>query len=249
MSKGKKTIRLDKYLAGLGYGSRKDVGKGLRRGYFIWNDEKIEDASLQVDPRTITAENATYQNLPMEPASPLCLILHKPEGYVSSHVDDGGESLFHLLPHQYCMRTPELQIAGRLDKDTTGMIVLVDDGQLVHKIISPKNHVAKTYEVTLAKPLSGQEKDLFENGTLILPGETKPLKPAQLVPHKDDVHRATLTIQEGKYHQVRRMFEVTENEVTQLHRSAIGDITLDDISEGEFKIVSQEDILCLISKA
>lgn len=243
-----KKVRLDKFLAGLGYGSRKEVGKGLRRGFLIVDGEEIADNTMHIDPIEFSKKDITYEGQPLEPLSPLVIILNKPKGYVCSHVDDGGDSIFHLLPPLFNMRTPELQIAGRLDKDTTGLVILTDDGTLLHKIISPSNKTQKTYEIELVDPLKGTEKELFESGTLILRNEDKPLAPAQLKTHSDNNKKATLTIHEGRYHQVRRMFAASGNKVKELHRSQIGDLNITDIPPGEHKIITKDELECLILK-
>lgn len=242
----KKTVRLDKFLAGLGYGSRKEVGKGLRRGFLIVDGKEITDNTMHINPEEFSAKNVTYNGEPLEPLSPLIVILNKPKGYVCSHVDDGGESVFHLLPPLFHMRTPELQIAGRLDKETTGLVILTDDGDLLHKIISPTSKTDKTYEVELAESLKGNEIDLFASGTLLLRNEEKPLAPAQLQTSKDNNKKAIITIQEGRYHQVRRMFAATGNKVTELHRSKIGNLDVENMALGEYKLITKEDLECLV---
>lgn len=241
-----KKIRLDKFLAGLGYGSRKEVGKGLRRGFLLVNGEKIADNTMQIIPEDFIKQDVSYEGEPLEPISPLVVILNKPLGYVCSHEDDGGESIFHLLPNLFYMRTPELQMAGRLDKDTTGLVILTDDGDLLHRIISPKTSTPKTYEVTLEKPLSGNEANAFISGELMLRSEKKPLLPAELIPDKENNNQAKLILKEGRYHQVRRMFASQDNKVTKLHRSRIGNITLDNIPAGEYRIISKSELECQI---
>jgi len=132
---------------------------------------------------------------------------------------------------------------GRLDADTTGLILLTDDGKLLHRLISPRSETPKTYEATLARPLEGHEAALFASGTLMLRGEDKPLLPAQL-----DVtgeRTARLTITEGRYHQVRRMFAAAGNHVEALHRAAFGSLTLGDLPEGEWRLLGAEEVAAL----
>jgi 16S rRNA pseudouridine516 synthase len=126
---------------------------------------------------------------------------------------------------------------GRLDKDTSGLILITDDGDYLHRVISPKRHVPKTYLATLDRPLSGAEGALFAAGELMLEGEEKPLLPADLV--VIDPHHARLTITEGRYHQVRRMFAATGNHVVELHRERIGGLVLpDDLEPGQHRILT-----------
>jgi 16S rRNA pseudouridine516 synthase len=132
--------------------------------------------------------------------------------------------VYELLPPRWRRRDPALSTVGRLDKDTSGLLLLTDDGALLHRIISPKTHIPKRYRARLARPLRGDEAALFAGGGLMLEGEAKPLAPAAL--EAIDAANAWLTITEGRYHQVRRMFAATGNEVTALHRDRMGGLDL-----------------------
>ncbi|HIY70690.1 MAG TPA: pseudouridine synthase, partial [Candidatus Luteimonas excrementigallinarum] len=131
------------------------------------------------------------------------------------------------------LRKPVMSTVGRLDRDTSGLLLLTDDGTLLHRIISPRSRIPKTYEAVLAEPLRGDEAAIFASGTLMLESEQTPLQPAQLEPL--DERRARLTITEGRYHQVRRMFAAVGNHVEALHRSHVGALGLGDLPEGEWR--------------
>jgi 16S rRNA pseudouridine516 synthase len=143
---------------------------------------------------------------------------------------------------------PGLSTIGRLDKETTGLLLITDDGPFLHRVISPRNHVPKRYLATLDRPLEGHEVAAFAAGTLMLDSEKEPLAPAVLEPI--DSHRAYLTITEGRYHQVRRMFAAVGNHVTALHRDRIGDFALpDDLEPGAWRILTAAEQASLLSSS
>jgi pseudouridine synthase len=149
--------------------------------------------------------------------------MHKPLDVVCSHREP-GRSVYEILPRRWQAREPALSTIGRLDKDTSGLLLITDDGLFLHRVISPKSHVAKRYLATLDRPLRGDEAAVFASGTLMLDNETDPLAPAILEPVGEK--QALLTITEGRYHQVRRMFAAVGNHVTALHRDRIGGLEL-----------------------
>ena len=161
-------------------------------------------------------------------------MLHKPAGYTCSTTDP-GRVVYELLPPRFRLRNPIIAPVGRLDRDTTGLLLLTDDGPLLHRIISPKSRIPKVYEATLARDLTGEEAAVFAAGTLMLRSETTPLEPAVLEPLGP--RRARLTVTEGRYHQVRRMFAAAGNHVEALHRTAIGGLGLDDLAEGKWRLL------------
>jgi 16S rRNA pseudouridine516 synthase len=182
---------------------------------------------------------------PLDPPAPLALILHKPLGVVCSH-REAGRSLYELLPVRWRARTPALSTIGRLDADTSGLILITDDGALLHRVISPRSRLPKRYLATLARPLGGGEAELFASGTLVLEGETAPLAPAILAPLSET--SAHLTITEGRYHQVRRMFAAAGNHVTALHREAIGALELPaELAAGEWRIATANDLALVLT--
>jgi len=228
-------MKLVKLLANLGYGSRKEVQRLIRSG--VVTDAAgtiLGDSDLPLHDRIrLLGEH-------LDPASPLVLILNKPDGYTCS-TEDPGQTIYDLLPPRFAKRNPGLNSIGRLDKDTTGLLLLTDDGQLLHKIIHPKSGCSKIYHATLDRPLNGSEKDLFASGTLLLKSETKPLLPAKLEVLGEK--EALITLHEGRYHQVRRMFAAADNHVLALQRISIGGLRLPgDLPEGQWRSITSDEL-------
>lgn len=224
-------MKLVKHIANLGYGSRKEVQRMFREGRItnatgavLYADDPLDHDDVRVDGE------------PLDPPPGLLLMLHKPTGYTCS-TRDAGRLVYDLLPPRFRLRDPVLSTVGRLDRDTSGLLLLTDDGQLLHRIISPKAKLPKVYVATLAQDLRGDEAALFAAGTLLLEGETTPLLPAQL--EVLEPRRARLTLHEGRYHQVRRMFAATGNHVDALHRERVGGLTLDDLPEGQWRALDE----------
>jgi 16S rRNA pseudouridine516 synthase len=227
--------RLDRLLANLGYGSRKDVQALIAGGKVVLDGKILKDVGTKVAVTPDLPDRMTIRSRPVDPPAPLVLIMHKPLGVVCSHKED-GERIYDLLPKRWQIRDPGLSTVGRLDKDTSGLILITDDGDYLHRVISPKRHVPKTYLATLDRPLNGSEGALFAAGELMLEGEEKPLLPAEL-DVVDPLH-ARLTITEGRYHQVRRMFAAAGNHVNALHRERIGGLVLPvDLEPGQYRIL------------
>jgi 16S rRNA pseudouridine516 synthase len=227
-------MRLVKHLANLGYGSRKEVAWMFREG-------RVTDADGEVlyadDP--LDHDNTRVDGEPLDPPPGLVLMLHKPAGYTCS-TRDKGRIVYDLLPPRFRERDPVLSTVGRLDRDTTGLLLMTDDGTLLHRIVSPKSKLAKVYEATLAQDLRGDEAALFANGTLLLESETTPLLPAGL--EVLGPRRARLTLHEGRYHQVRRMFAATGNHVEALHRPRVGGLSLDGLAVGQWRALAAADL-------
>lgn len=226
---------LTKYLAGLGYGSRKEVEAAVRRGRV----GGIEGGGVGV---AWPFEGVTIDGEPLDPPPGMVLLMHKPAGFTCSRAD-GGSLVYELLPPRFLKRTPALSSVGRLDAATTGLLLFTDDGQLLHRLISPKSETEKVYEAVLARPLEGHEGAAFASGTLVLRGEDKPLKPARLEVTGERSARVTLT--EGRYHQVRRMFAAMGNHVETLHRARFGPLTLDGLAEGEWRALGADEVVGL----
>lgn len=220
-------MKLVKHLANLGYGSRKEVQKLLRMGAFT-------DAAGQPldDDAAMAHDDIRYKGRPLDPDFGVVLMLNKPIGYVCS-LKDRGQLVYELLPSRFAVRKPVLSSIGRLDSDTSGLLLFTDDGDYLHRIISPKNHVAKIYEVTCARPLEARYAEVFAAGTLVLEGEKDALKPAFLEVTGEKTAR--LTLYEGRYHQVRRMFAAVGNHVEALHRAQMGDLTLSNLAPGKWR--------------
>ena len=234
-------MKLLRYLANLGYGSRREVQWMFREG-------RITDAAGEVlyadDP--VRHDDVRVDGEPLDPAPGLVLMLHKPVGHTCS-TKDAGRLVYDLLPPRFRRRDPVLSTVGRLDRDTSGLLLLTDDGQLLHRIISPKSNLSKTYEATLDRPLRGDEAALFASGSLMLESETTPLKPARL--EAIDGTHARLSITEGRYHQVRRMFAAVGNHVQALHRSRIGGLELGGLEPGQWRPLDAGDLARLFAEA
>ena len=228
-------MKLVKLLANLGYGSRSQIDRDLRKGHVTDVDGKVL-GEKDFPPH----EMIRFKGEPLDPPAPLTLMFHKPDGYTCS-TDDPGDTIYDLLPVRFALRNPVLSPVGRLDKDTTGLLLMTDNGQLLHRLISPKHHVPKTYRVTLDRPLEGHEEALFASGELVLRGEDKPLLPAKMEALGEK--EAAITLEEGRYHQVRRMFAAAGNHVVALKRVSVGKLELpEDLAEGEWRILSEEEI-------
>lgn len=230
--------RLDKLVAGLGYGSRREVQALARAGRI-----RLAGAALtQADRKLTPAEAAalTIDGAPLDPLPGLVLVLHKPVGLTCS-TKEAGPLVHDLLPPRWRRRDPPLATVGRLDKATSGLLLLTDDGALLHRIIAPRTHLPKRYRATLARPLAEDAAARFAAGSLMLEGETKPLLPAEL--ELSTPTEARVTIVEGRYHQVRRMFAALGNHVEALHREAIGGLALPaDLAEGEWRPLHESEI-------
>ncbi len=245
MSKGAPQSRLDKLLANMGYGSRKEVQTLARSGAVRLDGEPLRDAERRIALDPDLPERLTVQGKPLDPLPGMALMLHKPLGVTCSH-KEAGPLVYDLLPARWRRRDPALSTVGRLDKDTSGLLLLTDDGALLHRIISPRSHMPKRYRATLARPLLGTEGQVFASGALMLEGEDKPLLPAVLEPVSDT--EAVLTITEGRYHQVRRMFAAVGNHVLALHRERIGGLDLpQDLAAGAFRPMTDSDIHALFA--
>jgi 16S rRNA pseudouridine516 synthase len=233
-------MKLLRYLANLGYGSRREVEHMITR-----RRVRRRDGTALGDRDPFVHDDLLVDGIPVDPPPGSVVMLHKPVGYVSSTKDLSSPTIYALLPTRFPFRSPVMAAVGRLDRDTSGLLLVTDDGQLNHRITSPRTHVAKVYEATLASDLRGDEGEIFAAGTLMLDGETDPLAPATL--EVLDARHARLTITEGRYHQARRMFAAVGNHVTALHRAAIGPLTLGDLAPGEWRLLSVEEIAGLHS--
>lgn len=232
-------MRLDRLLANLGYGSRREVAQMAAAGWVKLDGAPLKDPSGHVALGPDLPARMTISGEPIDPPPPLTLIVHKPLGVVCSHKEP-GRSVYELLPQRWRRREPALSTIGRLDADTSGLLLITDDGALLHRVISPRNHVAKRYVATLATPLMGGEIDVFAAGGLILDGDDKPLAPAILDPLSPTL--ALLTITEGRHHQVRRMFAAVGNHVIGLHRDRIGALDLPvDLAPGAWRATSEAE--------
>lgn len=229
-------MKLLRYLGNLGYGTRREVEQLL-----ITRHVRRRDGTPLGDADAFTHDDVLVDDMPLDPPPGSVLMLHKPIGLVCSTESDGaGALVYDLLPRRFRFRKPVMAPVGRLDRDTSGLLLLTDDGQLNHRLTSPRSHVGKRYLATLASDLRGDEAVRFAAGTLMLDGETTPLAPATL-----DIlgpRRARLTLHEGRYHQARRMFAAVGNHVVALHREALGPLTLDGLDEGAWRLLRSHEV-------
>ncbi|MEG2288745.1 MAG: pseudouridine synthase [Clostridium sp.] len=230
--------RLDKILGNMGYGSRKEVKTSCRKGAVVVNDQVVKDSAVKVDPTSdvimVNGERVNYREF-------IYLLLNKPAGVVSATFDNHDETVIDLLDPEYQVFEPFP--VGRLDKDTVGFQLLTNDGALNHKLISPKNHVNKVYYAEINKPVDKSDVESFKKGIVIddgykcMPGEL------EIISSTEDGSEVFVTIQEGKFHQVKRMFEALDKSVVYLKRVKFGPMELDEtLEEGSYRELTAEEI-------
>jgi 16S rRNA pseudouridine516 synthase len=224
--------RLDQLLASLGYGSRRDVHALIDDGRVTVRGARAAEAGEKVSSADVLVDGAA-----LEHPGGLLLMLHKPVGLVCSHDPGEGPGVYRLLPPRWQARHPPVTSIGRLDKDTSGLLLLTDQSALVHRLTSPKHKVPKVYVATLDRdvppPRAAEVAALFAGGTLMLAGESKPCAPAGL--RWRDARTAELTLTEGRYHQVRRMLASQGCAVTALHRTHFGPLDLGGLAPGAYR--------------
>lgn len=226
-------MKLPKLLANLGYGSRRQVEALFAAGRVTDAGGTAVSVDADLPHRALHVDGEV-----LDPPQGVLLMLHKPVGYTCS-TRDQGLLVYHLLPPRFRLRKPVLASVGRLDRDTSGLLLLTDDGALLHRLTSPRRKLPKTYEVTLARDLRGDEAAVFESGRLQLESDPKPLAPASLTVLGP--RQARLVITEGRYHQVRRMFAAVGNHVLALHRSAVGGLSLGELPPGAWRELEPSD--------
>lgn len=226
-------MRLDKFIGHTSELSRSQIHILLRQGVISVNGNVATKGAQHINEHDIV----TLHDEQLRPASTRYLMLHKPLGYICANSDSEHPTVLDLLTEP---NKKTLQIVGRLDIDTTGLVLLTDDGQWNHRITSPRSECAKTYRVTTADAINPDAIEQFQMG-ILLHGEKKPTQSAGL--QLLDSHSALLTIKEGKYHQVKRMFAALGNRVTHLHRESIGSIQLDaNLEAGAYRSLTMEEI-------
>jgi len=219
--------RLDQLLANLGYCSRRDARDWVSDGRVTIDGIPARNASAKAHPSSVLVDGE-----PLDHLDGILLLLHKPLGLVCSHELREGPLIYDLLPARWRARNPVVTSIGRLDKDTSGAILLTDQPKLVHRLSSPKHKVDKVYRATVDRDLDESLIPLFASGTLQLEGEKFPCAPAKLIIRAPRI--AELTLIEGKYHQVRRMFAAQGWHVESLHRERFGDLDVTDIPQSEW---------------
>jgi 16S rRNA pseudouridine516 synthase len=243
MSKPPAALRLDRLLANLGYGSRREVQALVGAGRVLLDGAPVAEADGRIALAPDLPDRMTVRGRPLDPLPGVLLMLHKPLGMTCSH-KEAGPLVYSVLPERWRRRDPAISTVGRLDKETSGLLLMTDDGGLLHRIISPKSNVPKRYVATLDRPLMGNETALFASGTMLLEDEEKPLLPAELEVLEPKLAR--LTLHEGRYHQVRRMFAAAGNHVVALHRDRVGGLDLpDDLEPGQYRALGSADIAAI----
>jgi 16S rRNA pseudouridine516 synthase len=220
--------RLDQLLANLGYCSRREARSWIQGGRVTVRGAVEKDFGAKANPADVLVDGE-----PLDHPDGLLLLVHKPVGLVCSHDEREGPNVYSLLPPHWRERNPQVTSIGRLDKDTSGLILLTDQSELVHQLTSPKHKVPKVYRATLGTDVAPALVDLFASGTLLLKDEKAPCAPAEL--KIVSPREAELTLTEGRYHQVRRMFASQGCEVLTLHRARFGHLELGDLAAGQWR--------------
>lgn len=235
-------LRLDKYLADMGIGTRSEVKGYIRKKQVRVNQALPNGPEQKIEPKK---DEVTFQGKKIEYVEKEYFMFHKPAGCVSAVTDDSHKT---VLDYIHTRQRKDLFPVGRLDIDTEGLLLITNDGILAHDLLSPGRHVAKTYYARVEGVVTGQDVSAFEAGMDI--GESKPLKPAVLSILKSaPVSEIELTITEGKYHQVKRMFEAVGKKVIYLKRISMGPLELDDrLAPGEYRPLTKEEIKALAIK-
>lgn len=232
-----KKLRIDKILSNVGYGSRAEIKKYCKYGIISVNGQVVNNPGLQVDPENdeiiFDGEKVNYREF-------VYIMLNKPGGYISATYDKFDPIVLDLIDPSYLVFEPFP--VGRLDKDTEGLLVLTNDGQLSHRVLSPKKHVPKTYYAKVEGIVTNDDILAFEKGVILDDGyETMP---SQLkILKSDEISEIELTIHEGKFHQVKRMFESVGKKVVYLKRLSMGNLKLDEsLALGEYRELTIDEI-------
>ncbi|HEY9155451.1 MAG TPA: pseudouridine synthase [Opitutaceae bacterium] len=225
--------RIDQWLANLGYCSRREADAWLDAGRVTVSGIHAADTS-----RKVAAKDLRVDGEPLDHPDGILILLNKPLGLVCSHEEREGPSVYDLLPARWRARNPVVTTVGRLDKDTSGALLLTDQTTLVHRLTSPKHKVAKRYRATVDGELRTELIPIFASGTLMLTGEKDPCAPAEL--SILSAHVAELVLTEGRYHQVRRMFASQGLTVTALHRSHFGEYNVASLQPGSWLDLSAQ---------
>ena len=230
-------MRLDKFLCEMNIGTRSQVKTFLRQGLVTVNGNTVKTSDMKVNEYS---DKVCFQGKELHFSRFFYYMMNKPSGVVSATEDNVSKTVLELLRPEE--QRSDLFPAGRLDKDTEGFLLLTNDGELAHRLLSPKKHVDKTYQVLLEKPLSQENILQLEKGVDI--GETKPTLPASITVINETT--ILLTIHEGKFHQVKRMCQAVGNRVTALKRISFGGIFLDEtLAPGEYRKLTEKEISIL----
>ena len=232
-------LRLDKFCADMGLGSRKDVKALVREGRVYVNGWRVKKADIKVDTEKDVVE---FNHERIMYAQYEYFMLNKPAGVVSATTDDGHETVVDLVEGK---SRKDLFPVGRLDKDTVGLLLITNDGQLAHRLLAPGHHVDKVYFARLDHDATAEDVEAFAQGLDI--GDEDMTLPAQLeIPDPAHAYEVLVTLHEGRYHQVKRMFAARDNEVVYLKRISMGALRLDEsLAEGESRPLTEEELACL----
>lgn len=233
-----KEVRLDKLLSNLGYGSRKEITGWAKAGRLT----DLAGRPWRKAADKVPSDQVLFDGQPLD-SGELLLLLHKPDGYTCSH-RDRPPLVLDLFPPRFSARDPKLSCVGRLDKDTTGAILLTDQGQLLHRLISPAWKQPKVYQVTTEFEVTSDLVERLAVGGWCLPDDDKPLAPAKC--RQTGSHSVELTLIEGRYHQVKRMLETLGNPCLALHRSHFAGLSLDGLQPGEWRPLTTEETASLL---
>lgn len=230
--------RIDKILSNLGHGTRKEVKALLKKGKVEVDGAIVSDSAMKVDPETavikVAGEEIRYRKY-------IYLIMNKPAGVVSATVDNHDETVIDLIDEEYHAFKPFP--IGRLDKDTVGLLLITNDGELNHKLIAPKNHVDKVYYAEINKLVDASDVDTFKKGVVIDDGYKCMPAVLEILNADENGSEVMVTIQEGKFHQVKRMFESVDKKVVFLRRVSFGPLKLDEnLYEGQYRELSEVEI-------
>lgn len=235
-------IRLDKYLADMGLGTRTEVKKDIKRGRISVNQEIIKSPEYKIDIQTdvvlADGKEIAYEKM-------VYYMLNKPQGVVSATEDRRDRTVLELIQEK---KRKDLFPVGRLDKDTEGLLLITNDGELAHNLLAPKKHVDKKYFVRLKNALSEENRKHLEEGVDI--GEDKLTMPSQVFLLNEEKNEVEIIIREGKFHQIKRMFHAVGNEVVFLKRLSMGSLVLDEnLLPGEYRLLTPEEIVRLKENA
>ena len=233
-------MRIDKFLVEMGVSTRSEAARAAKRGEISVDGVTIKKPDLHIDPEKC---EVIFRGVKIEYAKYVYIMLNKPDGYVSATEDGREKVVLELLPDE--IRKRNVFPCGRLDKHTLGLMLITDNGELSHRLLAPKSHVKKRYLYTSKFELSDADKDRLEAGTVLDDGyETKPSE----IELYSDKKSGIITLVEGKYHQIKRMFESVGNKITSLERISFGPLTLDeDLARGEWRYLTEEEIKLLES--
>ena len=226
-------MRLDKFLSETGTASRSESKKAARVGGVTLNGVAVRDLSVHIDPET---DRISYMNTPVIYQKNIYIMMNKPDGVISATEDGNEKTVLELLPEKY--RKMEIFPCGRLDKNTLGLLILTNNGALAHRLLSPKCHVEKTYRFECERPLTDGDVELLCKGVDI--GEKSSTQPATVVLSSE--RSGEISVTEGKFHQIKRMFQAVCNKITYLERIRFADIPLDEtLARGEWRELTEKE--------